>query len=154
MKFFATKAPGPPHWTLNSCFGEFCSVWVHLGSFRYYTKLGAIWAVTCAISEKSSCHEVVSKFFATNAPIPPHWTINSGFGAFHGVWLHLGSFHYHTKLGANWAKGLQLVRKVHAMKSCCNFSQQIHMIHPIGPKTKVLVCFIVFGCILDRSVTA
>ena len=25
---------------------------------------------------KSSCHKVVSEFFATNAPDPPHWTLN------------------------------------------------------------------------------
>ena len=25
---------------------------------------------------KSSCHEVVSEFFATNATDPPHWTLN------------------------------------------------------------------------------
>ena len=30
----------PPHWTINSCFGAFYNVWVHLGSFRNY-KLGA-----------------------------------------------------------------------------------------------------------------
>ena len=35
------KAPNPPHWILNSCFGAFHSVWVHLGSFRNYMKLGA-----------------------------------------------------------------------------------------------------------------
>ena len=56
---FATNAPRPPNGTLNSCFREYHSVWVHLGMFRYYTKLGASWAETGAISEKSSCHEVV-----------------------------------------------------------------------------------------------
>ena len=79
---FATNAPGPPHWTLNSYFGEFRSFWVHLGSFRYYTKLGAIWAETCAISEKSSWHEVVSNTFATNVLGPLHWNLNSRFGEF------------------------------------------------------------------------
>ena len=39
--FFATKAPGPPHWTLNSCFGEYRTIWVHLGLFGCLTKLGA-----------------------------------------------------------------------------------------------------------------
>ena len=29
------------NWTLISCFGAFLSVWVHLGPFRYCTKLGA-----------------------------------------------------------------------------------------------------------------
>ena len=36
---FATNTPGPLNWTLNTCFGEFPSVWVRLESFRYCTKL-------------------------------------------------------------------------------------------------------------------
>jgi len=39
--FFATNAPDPPHWTLNSCFGAFRTIWVHLGLFGCLTKLGA-----------------------------------------------------------------------------------------------------------------
>jgi hypothetical protein len=38
---FTTNAPNPPDWTLNSCFGEFCSLWMHLGLVHYYMKLGA-----------------------------------------------------------------------------------------------------------------
>ena len=29
-EFFTTKAPDPPHWTLNSCFVVFPTIWVHL----------------------------------------------------------------------------------------------------------------------------
>ena len=36
--------------------------------------------------------------------------------------------------------------KVRATKSCRNFSQRTHPIHPIGPKTDVLVRFVLFGC--------
>ena len=97
---FATNAPGQAHWTLNSCFGEFRSVWVHLGSFRYCTKLDAIWVELVTLLEKSTFHEVVSDSFATNAPGPAHWTINSFLGEFRSVWVHLGSFRYFTKLGA------------------------------------------------------
>ena len=39
--FFTTNAPDPPYWTLNSCFGVFHSVWVHLGPFRNCMKVGA-----------------------------------------------------------------------------------------------------------------
>ena len=39
--------------------------------------------------------------------------------------------------------------KDRATKSRQNFSQQTDPIHPIGPKTNVLVCFIPFGCIGD-----
>ena len=35
------NAPDPPHWTLNSYFGEFRTIWVHLGPFGCLTKLGA-----------------------------------------------------------------------------------------------------------------
>ena len=38
---FATKAPDPPHWTLNSCFGAFRTIWVHLEPLGCLTKLGA-----------------------------------------------------------------------------------------------------------------
>ena len=30
-EFFATNTPDPTHWTLNSCFGEFHTIWVHWG---------------------------------------------------------------------------------------------------------------------------
>ena len=39
--FFTTNAPDPAHWTLNSCFDLFSSIWVHLGLFSCLTKLGA-----------------------------------------------------------------------------------------------------------------
>ena len=57
---------------------------------------------------KSSCQEVASEFFATNAPDPPHWTLNKNFGAFRTIWLHSVSFGCLTKLGAKHA---QLVQK-------------------------------------------
>ena len=38
--------------------------------FNYYTKLGANGLNMCN-SCRSSCHEVVLEFFATNAPNPP-----------------------------------------------------------------------------------
>ena len=37
------NAPNPANWTLNSCFGVFRSVSVHLAIFNYYTKLVAKW---------------------------------------------------------------------------------------------------------------
>ena len=129
---FTTNGPGPPHWTLNSCFGEFCSVWVHLGSFRYYTKLGAIWAVTCAISEKSSWHEVVSNTFATNVLGPLHWTLNSCFDEFCSVWVHLGSFRYCMKHYGLWVELVTLLKKVRSTRSCRTVLQRKHLVQPIG----------------------
>ena len=35
------NTPDPPHWTLNSCFGAFRTIWVRLGPLSCFTKLGA-----------------------------------------------------------------------------------------------------------------
>ena len=102
-EFFVTNAPDPPHWTLNSCFGVFRTIWVHLVPFGYLTKLGAKWAEVV----QNSCHEVASEFFAMNAPDPPHWTLNSRLGAFRTIRVHLGPFGYLTKLSAKRAEVVQ-----------------------------------------------
>ena len=49
----------------------------------------------------------MSEFFATNAPDPPHWTLNCNFRAFHTIWEHSGPFGCLTKLGAKWAEVVQ-----------------------------------------------
>ena len=108
--FFATNAPDPPHWTLNSFFSVFRNVWVHLGPFRYCTKLGAKWAELVQLMQRfmpRSCAEL----FIMNAPDPHHWTLNSCFVAFYKVWVHLGLFRYCTKLVAKWAEFVQLMQK-------------------------------------------
>ena len=38
---FRNERTHPPHWTLNSCCGVFCTIWVHLVPIGYLTKLGA-----------------------------------------------------------------------------------------------------------------
>ena len=57
-------------------------------------------------------------------------------GAFGTVWLP-----YETR-----CKTSRTSAKVRATKSCRNFSQRTHPIHPIGPKTDILQHFILFGC--------
>ena len=54
------NAPDPPHWTLNKCFGDFRTIWVHSGPFGCLTKLGA------------KRVELLQKF-----------VLGSGFGIFH-----------------------------------------------------------------------
>ena len=44
--------PIHPHWTLNACFGSFCSVWLHFGLFRYCRKLDAKWAEMVELMQK------------------------------------------------------------------------------------------------------
>ena len=107
--FFATNAPHPPHWTLNSCFVVFCSVWMHLGPFCYCMKLGAKWANLVQLMQKFVPRSRVG-IFRTNTLDPSHWTLNSCFVAFQIVWVHWGPFRNCRKLGANWPKLVQLMR--------------------------------------------
>ena len=60
----------------------------------HFVLFGCIWERLVALRNsvqnvpnlcKSSSHEVVSEFFETNAPDPPHWTLNLRFGAFHTI---------------------------------------------------------------------
>src|SRR6185437_13345947 len=44
--------PHPLTWKLNSCFRVFRNIWVHLGQFRYCTKLGAKWAELVPLMQK------------------------------------------------------------------------------------------------------
>ena len=57
---------------------------------------------------KSSCHEVASKFFATNAPNQPHWTLNFCFGVSRTIWVQLGQFDCLTNLGGKRAELVQM----------------------------------------------
>src|SRR6185312_11421643 len=98
------NAPDPTHWTLNSFFGAFRTILVHLELFVCLTKSVQNRPNKC----KSLCHEIASEFFATNAPDPPRWTLNSCFGAFRTIWVHSGPFGCLTKLGA---KRDELVQK-------------------------------------------
>jgi len=104
------NTPDPTKWTLNSRFAAFSCISVHLAMFRYYTELGAKWVDLCNQCT-SLCHEVALEFFATNAPDPPHWTLNSCFGAFRSVWVLLSMFRYNKKLGAKWVELVQSMHK-------------------------------------------
>jgi len=72
LNFSQRMHPKETHWTLYCHFGVCRTIWVHPGPFGCLTKLGAKRAEKC----KSSCHEVASEFFATNAPDSPIWTLN------------------------------------------------------------------------------
>jgi hypothetical protein len=94
------QAPNPPNWAQNSCFIAFHTILVHLGPFGCITNSVQNGPNCC----KSSCHEVASEFFATNAPDPPHWTLNSCFGVFRTIGMHLGPFGWITKSVQNGPK--------------------------------------------------
>ena len=113
-EFSTMKAPDLTHGTLNSCFGAFRTIWMHLGPLGCLTKLGAKRA------------ELVQKFvprsrigiFRENAQDPPHMTLNSCFGVIRTIWVHLGPLGCLTKLGAKRAE----CAKVRATKSRQYFS--------------------------------
>ena len=89
---------------------------------------------------KSSCHEVASEFFATNAPDPPHWTLNCRFGAFRTIWVHSGLFGCLTKLGA---KRVELVQKFVPQSRVGIFHNKGTRSTPFDPK-------LMFCCILNH----
>jgi len=103
LGIFYNKPFDPLHWILTSRFVAFCTIWVHLGQFVALQHSVQTWPNWC----KSSCHDCASEFFTMNAPDPPHGTLNSCFGVFCTIWLHLGLFGCLTKLGAKRAELLQ-----------------------------------------------
>jgi len=129
--FVATNAPDPPHRTLNSCFGVFCTIWMNLGPFGCITKFTAKRA------------KLVQKFvprsrvgiFLKNAHDPPHWTLNSYFGVFCTNWMHLGPFGCLTKLSA---KRAELAQKFLARSRVIIFRNEQTRLIPLGPKLMFL----------------
>jgi hypothetical protein len=116
----------------------FRTIWKHSGSFGCLTKLGAEHA------------ELVQKFVprcrigmfgnehTRPTPLDPKltfWCVSYYLGAFETVWLH---YETRCKMGRTSAK-------VHTTKSRRIFSQRTRPIHPIGPKTDVLVRFVLLG---------
>jgi len=120
------------HWSLNSCFGVFLSVRVHFGPFRYYTKLGAKCTKLVQLMQKF-VQRCLVRFFEMNAPDPHHWTLNSCFGSFLFVLVHLEPFRYCTKLAAKHAKLVQLMQKFRPrclVRIFCNERSQSTLLDP------------------------
>ena len=101
-----------------------CTILVHFGPFGCLTKHGAKRAELV----QNCVPQSQIGIFRGNAPDPPHMTLNSCFGAFRTIWVHLGLLGCLTKLGAKRAE----CAKVRATKSRRNFLQQMHPINPIG----------------------
>ena len=119
------------HWSLTSSFGAFRTIWVHsgeFGCFQHSMQNGPTWC-------KSPYHEVTSEFFVTNTLHPPHWTLNSCFGVFCTIWLHLGPFGCRTKLSAKHA---ELVQKFVPRSRILIFHNKHIRLAPLGPKLMFL----------------
>ena len=153
LEFFTTKAPDPPHWTLNSCFGAFHTIWVNLEPLGCLTKLGAkrvelvqkiVLRSRVRIFRNKQTRstpldpKLVQKFVprrcvgvflderTRSTPLDPKhmlWCISYHLHAFGTVRLP-----YETR-----GKMFRISVKVHATKSRWSFSRQTHPIHPIGP---------------------
>ena len=145
-EFFATNAPNPPHWTLNSCFGASHSVWVHFGLFHYCTKLGAKRVKLVQLVQKFMPRSRI-RIFHKECTRSTQLALNSCLGAF---WI--VSLLHKARYKAGWTGVINA--KVCATKSHQMFSQQTHPIHPIRTQTHLLLRFVVFGCIWDHFVTA
>src|SRR6185312_2976219 len=123
---FATNAPNPTHWTLNSRFGAFCTIWVHSGPFGCVTKLGAKRAELVQKFVKRSRIGIFRNERTRSTPLDPKltfWCVSYYLGAFGTAWL---PYETRSKTGRTRAK-------VRATKTRRIFSQRTHLIHPIGP---------------------
>ena len=80
-----------------------------------------------------------------STPLDPKlmfWCVSYYLGAFGTIWL---PYETRSKTGRTSPKARET-------KSHRNFPQRTDPIRPIGPKTDVLVYFVLFGCIRDRLV--
>ena len=125
-EFSATKAPDPPHGTLNSCFGAFCTIWIHLGPLGCLTKLGAKRA---KLVQKFVSRSRVGFFRDQRTQSTPldsklmFSCISYRHCAFATIWLP-----YETR-----GKTFRTSAKIRATNSHRNFPPRKHPIHPMGP---------------------
>ena len=122
--FFSTNTPNPLHWNLNSCFGMFHTILMHLGPFGWLAKLDGKRA---GLMQKFVPRSRVRIFrnernrSTTLDPKLMFWCVSY-------YWVHLGLFfalQHSVQNGSTAAT-------VRATKSRWNFSQRTHPIHPIG----------------------
>ena len=129
------------------CLFPFGSIWNHFAIARNLVLNEPSWSNQC----KSLCRDVLLEFFATNAPDPHHWTLNSCCCAFLSVRVHLGPFCYCTKLAAKRAKLVQLMQKFVPRCLVRIFRNKRSRSTPLDPKLRFwCVCFrlCAFGTVL------
>ena len=106
LNFSQRTHPIHPHWTLNSCFGVFRTIWVHLGSFSCLMKLGAKRAELVQKFVTQSRVGIFRNERTHSTPLDPKflfWRILYYLGVF-------GTIICLMKLGAKWAELVQKVR--------------------------------------------
>ena len=118
---------------------------MHLGPLGCLTKLGAKRADLVKKFVPRSRIGIFRNESTRSTSLDPKLSfccISYHLGAFGTVWLP-----FETR-----CKTVRTSAKVCATKLHWNFSQRTHPIHPIGPKTHVLVSLLPFRCIWDRLV--
>ena len=124
LEFFATNAPDPPHSTLNTCFGVFCTICVHLGLLGCLTKLGAKHSELVQMFVGRSRVGVFHDERTRSTPLDPKLM-------FCCVSYHLGPFGCLTKLGA---KRAELVQKFVPRRCVGVFRDERTRSTPLDPK--------------------
>jgi len=118
----------------------------------YFGVFGTVWSpyeTRCKMGQKVCFHEVASKFFATNAPDPPHCILNSCFGMFRIICVHFEQFGLFTKLGA---KRAELVQKFMPRNRFRIFRNECTTSTPLDPKLMFWCVSYYLGCIWERLV--
>ena len=119
-------------------FSPFGCIWEQ---FCYYTKLSAKRAKLVQLMQKFVQQCLVRIFHNEHSH---HWSLNSFFGVFLSVWVHLELFRYCTKLAAKHAKLVQLMQKFVPRCLVRIFCNERSRSTPLDPK-------LMFGCVSLRS---
>ena len=131
LEFFATNAPDPAHWTQNSCFVAFRSVWVHLGPFHCFRILGSKLAELLQLMQKfvpqSRIRIFCNKSTRSTSSDPKLMLVH--FVVSGWIWDHFLLNETRCKMGRTGASNA----KVRTTNSLQNFSQRMHPMHTLGP---------------------
>ena len=132
-----------PHWNLKSCFVMIRSVWVHLGPFRCFTILGSNHAELLQLVQKfkpQSCNRILCNKSAQSTATD--LSVMVCFIVFGGIWEHF----------VTAVNSVQLMQKFVPQRRVRCFHNERTQSTPLDPQTHLLLRFVVFGSISDRSV--
>ena len=132
-EFFAKNAPDPHHWTLNSCFGLFLSTWVHLGLFRYCTKLGAKWTNLLHLMQKFMPQSLI-RISRNGRSRSTQWDPKLMFSCISFCLGAFGTIMLLHKLDAKHSKLVQLIQKFVPRCLIRNFHNERSRSTPLEPK--------------------